>query len=49
MTDIAGGDSGQRGLMISLEALGGILSVFLVVRFAQRWDSLSLLCVGAVR
>jgi len=48
MINIAGGGSAELGLMLSLQALGGILGGLLVLRWAYRWHSLSLLCVGAI-
>lgn len=48
MTDIAGGGSGDLGLMLSLQALGGIAGGVLVVRWANRWHPLCLLGAGAV-
>lgn len=47
MTDIAGGGSTELGLMLSLQALGGILGGLIVLRWAHRWTSLSFLCAGA--
>ena len=48
MTDIAGGGGADLGLMLSLQALGGIAGGFLVARWATRWHPLALLGAGAV-
>lgn len=48
MTEVAGGGSDELGIMLSLQALGGILGGLLVVRCAHRWDSVTFLWVGAV-
>lgn len=48
MTDIAGGNSTHLGLMLSLQAVGGILGGFAVVRYAHRLPTLSMLWIGAV-
>ena len=48
MTNIAGGNSTELGLMLSLQALGGILGGLLVLRWAHRRHNLSLLCAGAI-
>lgn len=48
MTDIADGNSTHLGLMLSLQALGGILGGFAVVRYAHRLPTLSMLWIGAV-
>lgn len=47
MRDVAGGTSAQLGLMLSLQALGGIVGGLFVIRSARRRDSLSLLTAGA--
>jgi MFS family permease len=48
MTDIAGGDSTHLGLMLSLQAVGGILGGIAVVRYAHRLPTLSMLWIGAL-
>lgn len=48
MTDVAGGGSTDLGLMLSLQALGGILGGLVVVRYATRWDSIRMLSIGAL-
>lgn len=48
MTDIAGGGSSELGLMLSLQAVGGIVGGLVVLRWAHRWHSLSLLSAGAI-
>lgn len=48
MTDIAGGGSTELGLMLSLQAVGGILGGVLVLRWAHRWSSLTFLYTGAL-
>jgi len=47
MADIAGGDSTHLGLMLSLQAVGGILGGIAVVR-AHRLPTLSMLWIGAL-
>lgn len=47
MRDVAGGTSTQLGLMLSLQALGGIVGGLFVIRSARRRDSLALLTAGA--
>lgn len=48
MTDVAGGGGADIGLMLSGQAVGGILGGILVVRSAHRWHSLTLLGAGAI-
>ncbi len=48
MTEVAGGGGAELGLMLSLQALGGIVGGVLVIRWGERWRSLSLLAVGAI-
>ena len=48
MTDVVGGDSTHLGLMLSLQAFGGILGGFAVVRYAHRLATLSMLWIGAL-
>jgi predicted MFS family arabinose efflux permease len=48
MTDIAGGGSTELGLMLSLQAVGGILGGILVLRSGHRWSSLTFLFTGAL-
>ncbi|SDS51853.1 Predicted arabinose efflux permease, MFS family [Friedmanniella luteola] len=48
MTDVAGGGSTELGLMLSLQALGGMLGGLIVVRCAPRWDSMHMLGTGAL-
>lgn len=48
MTQIAGGGAAELGFMLSLQAVGGIAGGLLVMRWADRWHSLSLLGGGAI-
>ena len=48
MADIAGGGSTELGLMLSLQALGGILGGLAVLRYATRWHSMAMLGSGAL-
>lgn len=48
ITDIAGGGSTELGLMLSLQAVGGIFGGLAVVSYATRWDSMSMLGSGAL-
>lgn len=48
MTDIVGGSSADLGLMLSLQAVGGILGSLFVFRWAHRWPSLRFLFTGAI-
>ncbi|WP_157720041.1 MFS transporter [Microlunatus sagamiharensis] len=48
MSQVADGGSAALGLMLSLQALGGILGGLFVVRFAGRWPALLLIGAGAL-
>jgi MFS family permease len=48
MIDTVGGGGAELGLMLSGQAVGGILGGVLVVRIAHRWHSLTLLGAGAI-
>lgn len=48
MRDIAGGGSTDLGLMLSLQAVGGIIGGLIVLRLAQRWSSLAMISAGAL-
>ncbi len=48
MADIADGRGSDLGLMLSLQALGGIAGGALVIRWSSRGETLSLLSAGAI-
>lgn len=48
MTDVAGGGSVELGLMLSLQAVGGIVGGLVVLRWAHRWSSVTFLHTGAL-
>jgi MFS family permease len=48
MRDVAGGGSTELGLMLSLQALGGLLGGIIVIRWSDRWSPLDLLAAGAI-